>query len=282
MKTDEEIYATTESIRIEWLGYRYSELAGMKFDSEEYDLLRRRYDEAKSIRISTGDGSVNVKVVPAALTDLWNVCIDEELTKSDPQMSEEELAAATKQWVAEHFPEGWWWATEVAVIPTGYYVYPNGYGRVSVALGNAKGDCYEGYGNGEFWVKDGVYIAEEEMFDVSYEELLAEVFGTTGMMTPENCAAAAKVLAPYVVSVGLDSILDYGTINFGAITYTFGRVGSIDQDTAAPLLNELSAYLSPYLVDSFRKVVNNQWPEEAFEGKPLLKHLRMLEGYPME
>ena len=60
------------------------------------------------------------------------------------------------------------------------------------------------------------------------------------------------------------------------------RVGSIDQDTAAPLLNELSAYLSPYLVDSFRKVVNNQWPEEVFEGKPLLKHLRMLEGYPME
>ena len=191
------------------------------------------------------------------------------------------MEEATKQWVAADFPKSLW-AKEIAVVPAGYSVYPNGFGQVFVNLLNAaESDYFDGCGSGEFWVKDGVYITDEELFDVSYEELLTELFGKVETMTPENSAAAAKALAPYVVGLW-DSVSWSGSISFDDITYTFGRRGEIDHDAVAPLIEELSKYLPLDLINEFRNMTAGKRSTEVFDAKVFIRHLRMLEGYPLE
>lgn len=282
LKTDEEIYVTDEMIAAESIGYRYFEFSDMKYTGEVFDEYRRRYEKAESIHVPLADGTAEVRIIPAALTDEWSYYWYEELTKEEPQITAEETEAAIRQWVGQGFLkqrlEGFTF-DKYAVIPSGYEVYPNGYGKVSIVILDGRSDFYSTVGSSDFWVKDGAFINDRDHFwDVSYEELFSELFSKFDGMTEENSVAAGKVIAPYVVSL----TLEYGDLGFDSVSFTFGRGWGVVPDEAAPMVKELSAYLPQYLINDLKNAISGRSATYGFDRKTLFKHLRMYEGYPFE
>ena len=144
-------------------------------------------------------------------------------------------------------------------------------------------------------MKDGIIITKEELLDVSYEELLAELIadlsteyrGTT--ISEEDARKAAKALMPYFVELEDNSIVerqDYWSWDDYLFLWKEGSYvhsGPPNHYTVAkdPVLEGVPEEFKDLLPQVLRGSLTNAGDcLKHSDPYILLKHLKMFEGYP--
>lgn len=173
----------------------------------------------------------------------------------------------------------------------GVDVYPHGYVNAEwyVYRLNEEGywDVYfDSYYGMAVWLKDGDPISEEELYDVSYEELLTELIGSLrdenngAIVSGEEMAkGAAQALMPYFVGLRypLEEISRWDWNSFLFRWTEGGTVVSGKPYESSDIPKDLQAVLPRALWES----LNGEWRViESQGGSVIRKHLRMYEGYP--
>ena len=174
-----------------------------------------------------------------------------------------------------------------SAIVTRIEVFPNGYAFVHLEVSpilkgedDDDGNRYWAYA----WMKDGKYIPGEEVFDVSYEELLTEMLGSlrradgSDAMTATQAAETAKLLAVYIINPETGQTPD-GKWSWDQLTFPWRMLYSEDVETfPQDVRDQLPEALWNNLLH------NVHLHEDLFYADPYLyaKHMRMYEGYPFE
>ena len=173
-------------------------------------------------------------------------------------------------------------------------VYPNGFvkwswEKIQTALSLESFHSFNSDRMKDFWIRDGEFVPEEEIFDVSYEELLREMLSELlwrwePMLSEAEIAEAVTALAPYIDEIGRPSWYStkyapsesFGEITFlwpgRSMTDCWGNVlpGTMPSGTKEHINEKLWNFLC-----------NDMYAEEVSLRDPyvLLRHLRMYEGY---
>ncbi len=166
----------------------------------------------------------------------------------------------------------------VSVLLSQISVYPNGYLYTYWNIGDER---EAGITHQTLWFRNGEMISKEELFDVSYEELLTEVFRGLRQhgapaMPEEEAKKAAKVLAPYVVDVTMpETGMTVWFWNEFKFQWGGGRMydvpgGELPQD----------------VVDGLPKVLLRDWEFYQYDDRleqsdpaVILRHLKMYAGF---
>lgn len=159
-------------------------------------------------------------------------------------------------------------------------LYPNGYLSATWEIGDYKSEA--GYTYRTLWFRNGELIPEEELFDVSYEGLLTEIFRGLRQygvpaMTEKEAGEAARALAPYIVSVTMPEggmvvwMWDEVQFRWGSGRGYEVPDGKFPQD----------------VVDRLPKVLIRDWNVyqydarlEASDPAVILRHMKMYAGFP--
>ena len=181
-------------------------------------------------------------------------------------------------------------------------VYPNGYYNIEWLVSYTEFPpseddwwSYYPYQTENSWMKDGIIITKEELLDVSYEELLAELIadlsteysGTT--ISEDDARTAAKALMPYFVELEDNSIVerqDYWSWDDYLFLWKEGSYvhsGPPNHYTVAkdPVLEGVPEEFEDLLPQILRSSLSNagDWLKHS-DPYILLKHLKMYKGYP--
>ena len=213
----------------------------------------------------------------------------------------EELLAFIQDWLTNEWPREkkllsyTSWGSDItedplrAVTVTNILYYPNGYAYVEFELSarNTAEEWDSQYDTGT-WVKDGRYIARDEIFDVAPEKLLTDLLaslyvkGGKAAMTPEEAGEAAKALAPYVMKYNWkekgSTYWDWGWFDFpwGSVYNIFAD----DLETALP--QDVLEHLPENLKNNLLQDYNIHVDLLVSDPYGYIKHFRMYEGYPFE
>ena len=211
--------------------------------------------------------------------------------------TDEELLEFVKQWFLNEWPR----VCEIrskagddtlagfapkSAIVTRIEIFPEGFAYVHLEVApNLKeqddfaGTRYWAYA----WMKDGKYIPGEELFDVSYEELLTELFANlrrsdrSEAMTGAQAAEAAKLLAPYIISPGQEHEPS-DEWSWDLLTFPWWMIYSGEESEV-----NFPKDLRDHFPEALWNNLLQDWDthEDLFLKDPYLysRHLRMYEGY---
>ena len=198
----EDIYLRRETVTLYTIGHIETCEFDMDVASEDYKI--------GSVRVSpNGTDGITLNVYRGRFQPRWT---------SDPgrpsvdeigrQLTDEVILKLAKQSAELEWRDGRYSgkSSDICnIIISGVEVYPSGYAVVSWQvrmLGEDSDLLYEWW---ESWIKDGEVIAPEELLDVSYEELLTEVFlGLTN--------ETGKAVLPEII---LRNLRSYESVNLG-------------------------------------------------------------------
>ena len=275
VKSNEEIYAEKEHFSAGALGYRYFAYSS----DRDFDEMAKEQKKAENIVIPANSGKKTVKILGCTVNpeDDWAVYESNEKTVEEYSLTEEQVFGAIKQRLQQGVPEDLY-GSKYWIFPTNLDVYPNGYGKLNIRWLNPD-EAYSSLYTESFWIKDGAYVSDEEMFDVSYEEFFTDIWAETGVMSDEDCAAVAKIFAENVVRIHWDEDYFLGYFKFSDMEFTFGSAYE-DNAAAVSFIDQLSPYMPQDMIDDLWNTLNWQDSTERFGGLPFFRHLRMYEGYP--
>lgn len=246
-------------------------------------------------------GALEIEVEVKRQKDLpdWEYYAGEEWTaRAREDLSDEKIVKYAKEFLeAESVWIDYWYSrptTDAEMLLYRAEVYPNGYYYLEWCV-NVKGTWRQWDGYEHFtlrgWVHDGRFIPEEELFDVSYEELFTEIIAGLRVgdrehgkpvATREEAAAAAKALRPYF-SKFLDPFGGKDTWSW-AQWYVWEPGGyallKTPDDVSEETFPDLKAALPQELWDSLRGYDET----DLYYSDPNLirRHLRIYEGYSFE
>ena len=253
------------------------------------------------IRPNGTDKKINVTVYRGIGYPYWMADygrnFEQEVNK---YFSDEKILEYAKQcmsmWTGAAYPEA---DCELYILKA--WIYPNGYYSIDwyVAYekfpypdGEWKG-YYDDYWGKESWMKDGTIITQEELLDVSYEDLLTDLIGDLKLtgdgtkISEEAARTAAKALMPYFV--GLDTVArrqDYwdwrdflflwqeGSYVHNGVPYRYSDETDPNNEKIPAELKDLLPYKLWITLSETGKDPEHRDPYV------LLRHLKMYEGYP--
>lgn len=164
--------------------------------------------------------------------------------------------------------------------------YPNGYSRVTMGVSDNAGQSDDTHWYYVFaWMKDGKFIPQEELFDVSYEELLEEILAglrtENGMnvLTAGEAKETAAFLAGYIKYPtpprrDISTEWDWEEFEFSFDTYVYSTWGRLPEEVIQglpkALLNSVYQDLGVHI--------------DFTEADPLVyeRHMRIYDGYSFE
>jgi hypothetical protein len=240
--------------------------------------------ETVSFMLNTEDrGDVKVSVMLDETGMLAYSARDWKPVESPYALSRDVVYEASKEWAKRHCVaalsryEG---IESYTIIPDYASVYPNGYVCIDAQVnGSGENGWVLGTNFEEIWMKDGKFIEKTDIFDISYEEILKEVFTSGNVMNEEQATYCASVLSPYIT--GVDAFTYDGLVNLDRISFVFPDatdylkvgeeiqqklVGHFPEDTIERLI-----YASGYV-----------YYDCQLQEFNVLRHLRMYEGYTFE
>ena len=171
------------------------------------------------------------------------------------------------------------------MVLTGVSVYPNGYVRLYWRI--QIPDELVLYEWWETWMKDGRVIPAEELFDVSCEELLTELFGELRdpsgsiALTAEEAKSAAELIAPYISHITLRREEESWVWAQFCFTWVTGSPisGHLGHRTMEEFPQELKEQLPEVILTDLDTY---QWDHLTMSDPlAILRHLKMYEGYPL-
>ena len=179
--------------------------------------------KAGSFTVQTKEkGNVNITVYLDEVGLFAYSSITGKPEESPYAMSRDVVYRATKEWAERHFTPIPWYedANSFILFPSGASVYPNGYVCVHLHVDGPQWDGWLiGGDSADFWMKDGRYIEESDIFDISYEEILKGIFTSGNVMSEEQASYCASILSPYITSI--DPFAYNGMVNLDLIEFVF-------------------------------------------------------------
>ncbi|MBO4652533.1 MAG: hypothetical protein J5649_04365 [Lachnospiraceae bacterium] len=253
------------------------------------------------IRLNGADKMITVTVYRGVDLPYWSAQYDRRFGQNVKEdFSDKKILEYAKQcmsmWTGAAYPEA-----DCELYIKSADVYPNGYYCIDWYVSYKefpypdeewKG-YYDDYWGKKSWMKDGTIITQEELLDVSYEDLLTELIGDLKLtgdgtkISEEAARTAAKALMPYFV--GLDTVAsrqnywdwrDYLFL-WKEGSYVHNGVPNRYYDTDDPNNENIPAELKDLLPQKLWRTLSETdiWLEHS-DPYVLLKHLKMYEGYP--
>lgn len=249
--------------------------------------------EIGSFRTSlNGKDKINVEVYRGDMTLFVDTLYDRKQALEEewlPYFTDKKIVELAEQcltlWENPTDPK-----SECKMVLLSVWLYPNGYALADWYVYHVYEEGYEigyfdDYGVTEIWLKDGKPIRQEELYNVSYEELLAELianlrpeFGTAGIVDEEKAKTIAKAVMPYFVGVcrPLDSITMWSWDHFMFRWTEDGTVVS-----GSPFEGDAPSELKDLLPEELWDSLNGKRVTLKIKDAYVIeKHLRMYEGYP--
>ncbi len=165
--------------------------------------------------------------------------------------------------------------------------YPNGYSFVTMSLSDDVGESELDYfwKTVCVWMKDGKFVPQEELLDVSYEELLEELFA--GLMTEDGKTAltaeeakdAAKLLSGYIAYPRPPYLYPETTWDWTAFAFT---VEMPTYRAWGEFPEELDQKLPRALLNSIYRDLERHKDLQMSDPYVYVKHLRIYEGYSFD
>ncbi len=194
-------------------------------------------------------------------------------------MSRDVVYRATKEWAERHFTPISWYedANSFILFPAGASVYPNGYVCVHLHVDGPQWDGWLiGGDSADFWMKDGRYIEESEIFDISYEEILKGIFTSGNVMSEEQASYCAGILSPYITSI--DSFAYNGTVDLDSIEFVFPDATE-EFKVGEEIQQKLVGHFPNDTLEGFIYNSAYNYYVGRLQGYDVLSHLRIYEGY---
>ena len=292
------------SVFLKPMGYRFSALEEIYLCETEYGyVLPNDLKKIGRIKVASGNTTQNVTVY---MGDKGYPARGERTPAGEyhhvpakDAVTEKELLSFVQDWATREWPRleqlGFWSDCEKefvfrSVVFEEADIYPNGYSFVTMTISDQKEwDNEEGWGMARTiyaWMKDGRFVSADELFDVSCEELLAELMmgfldkpQGNAIFTPEQAADAAKILAEYVYwplspRNEADTEWKWDMFEFPWGTSAYSGWGTFPEE----LKDRLPAQLSNSILNDYEFHVNYYVSDPyCYE-----KHMRIYEGYPFE
>ena len=194
-------------------------------------------------------------------------------------MSRDVVYRATKEWAERHFTPISWYedANSFILFPAGASVYPNGYVCVHLHVDGPQWDGWLiGGDSADFWMKDGRYIEESEIFDISYEEILKGIFTSGNVMSEEQASYCAGILSPYITSI--DPFAYNGTVDLDRIEFVFPDATE-EFKVGEEIQQKLVGHFPNDTLEGFIYNSAYNYYISRLQGYDVLSHLRIYEGY---
>ena len=125
-------------------------------------------------------------------------------------------------------------------------------------------------------LKDGRYIEESEIFDISYEEILKGIFTSGNVMSEEQASYCAGILSPYITSI--DPFAYNGTVDLDSIEFVFPDATE-EFKVGEEIQQKLVGHFPNDTLEGFIYNSAYNYYVGRLQGYDVLSHLRIYEGY---
>ena len=255
------------------------------------------------VRPNGTDKKITVTVYRGIDCPYWVANYDRNFEQTVKEnFTDEKILEYAKQcmskWTGAAYPEA-----DCALYIKSADIYPNGYYCIEWYVDYEKfpypdeewKEYYRDYDGKESWMKDGTIISQEELLDVSYEDLLTELIADLKLnddgtkISEEAARTAAKALMPYFVEIDGVSITERQNFwDWEDFCFLWREGGYVHSgrphryyDENDPNNEKIPAELKDLLPYKLWRTLSEteDYPVHR-DPYVLLKHLKMYEGYP--
>lgn len=255
------------------------------------------------VRPNGTDKKITVTVYRGIDCPYWVANYDRNFEQTVKEnFTDEKILEYAKQcmsmWTGAAYPEA-----DCALYIKSADIYPNGYYCIEWYVDYEKfpypdeewKEYYRDYDGKESWMKDGTIISQEELLDVSYEDLLTELIADLKLnddgtkISEEAARTAAKALMPYFVEIDGVNITERQNFwDWEDFCFLWREGGYVHSgrphryyDENDPDNEKIPAELKDLLPYKLWRTLSEteDYPVHR-DPYVLLKHLKMYEGYP--